>query len=82
MRNTSGPNVMYLLLYVDDMLMANTSISKVKKIKELQGDKFDMKELGLIRKILRMEICKTGVQDCYWLLKHSMCISYLRCLVW
>lgn len=53
MRNTSGPNVMYLLLYVDDMLMANTSISKVKKIKELQGDKFKMKELGLIRNIFK-----------------------------
>lgn len=58
MRNIDGPNAMYFLLYVDNMLVTNKSISEAKKIKELLGAKFDMKKLRPIRRILGLEICK------------------------
>ncbi|GJV02370.1 retrovirus-related pol polyprotein from transposon TNT 1-94 [Tanacetum coccineum] len=48
----------YLLLYVDDMLIACKSKSKIKYTKGLLCKEFDMKELGPARKILGMEIVR------------------------
>nr|GEW55463.1 retrotransposon protein, putative, Ty1-copia subclass [Tanacetum cinerariifolium] len=46
----------YLLLYVDDMLIACKSMSEIEYTKGLLRKEFDMKELGPARKILGMEI--------------------------
>ncbi|GJR19344.1 retrovirus-related pol polyprotein from transposon TNT 1-94 [Tanacetum coccineum] len=46
----------YLLLYVDDMLIACKSKSEIEYTKGLLRKEFDMKELGPARKILGMEI--------------------------
>jgi len=46
----------YLLLYVDDMLIASKSISEINKLKTLLNNKFEMKNLGAAKKILGMEI--------------------------
>ncbi|GJR72960.1 retrovirus-related pol polyprotein from transposon TNT 1-94 [Tanacetum coccineum] len=48
----------YLLLYVDDMLIACKSKSKIEYTKGLLRKEFDMKELGPARKILGMEIVR------------------------
>nr|GEX22810.1 retrotransposon protein, putative, Ty1-copia subclass [Tanacetum cinerariifolium] len=48
----------YLLLYVDDILIACKSKSEIKYTKGLLQKEFDMKELGPIRKILGMEIVR------------------------
>jgi ATP-binding cassette subfamily B (MDR/TAP) protein 1 len=50
----------FLLLYVDDILIAAKSMSKVIKLKTLLSREFDMKNLGTDKKILLMEICKDG----------------------
>ena len=47
-----------LLLYVDDMLIACKSKSKIEYTKGLLRKEFDMKELGPARKILGMEIIR------------------------
>jgi hypothetical protein len=41
-----------LLLYVDDMLIAAKSMFKVKRLKSLLGDVFEMKDLGGTKNIL------------------------------
>ena len=46
----------FLLLYVDDMLIATKSIVEVNKLKVLLSREFDMKDLGAANKILEMEI--------------------------
>ena len=46
----------FLLLYMDDMLIAAKSIVEVNKLKALLSKKFDMKDFGPIKKILGMEI--------------------------
>jgi hypothetical protein len=46
----------FLLLYVDDMLIAAKSIVEVNKLKVLLSKEFDMKDLGATKKILGMEI--------------------------
>ncbi|GJY08330.1 retrovirus-related pol polyprotein from transposon TNT 1-94 [Tanacetum coccineum] len=49
-------SLIYLLLYVDDMLVAAKDMEEVKKLKILLNTEFDMKDLGAARKILGMEI--------------------------
>nr|GEZ99349.1 retrovirus-related Pol polyprotein from transposon TNT 1-94 [Tanacetum cinerariifolium] len=51
----------YLLLYVDDMLIACKSKSEIEYTKGLLRKEFDMKELGPARKILGIEIVKDRV---------------------
>ena len=46
----------YLLLYVDDMLIANKHKSKIDKLKNLLNKEFEMKNLGNAKRILGMEI--------------------------
>jgi len=46
----------YLLLYVDDMLIASRDKSLIQKLKTQLSNEFDMKELGAAKKILGMEI--------------------------
>ncbi|KAJ4703293.1 Retrovirus-related Pol polyprotein from transposon TNT 1-94 [Melia azedarach] len=52
---TNG-SLIYLVLYVDDMLIAAENKSNVQKLKDLLSVKFEMKDLGAARKILGMEI--------------------------
>jgi hypothetical protein len=48
----------YLLLYVDDMLIAAKSKIEINKLKKLLSSEFDMKDLGSAKKILGMEISR------------------------
>ncbi|KAH9648352.1 hypothetical protein KPL70_025549 [Citrus sinensis] len=46
----------YLLLYVDDMLVAYKSREEIEALKNLLSSEFEMKDLGSANKILGMEI--------------------------
>ena len=46
----------YLLLYVDDMLIAAWEKIEIQKLKKLLSLEFDMKDLSAAKKILGMEI--------------------------
>jgi len=46
----------YLLLYVDDILLISKSKSKISELKSMLNIKFDMKDLGNAKKILGMKI--------------------------
>lgn len=48
----------YLMLYLDDMLIACSQRSKIEDLKILLNSEFDMKDLGYAKKILGMEIRK------------------------
>ncbi|GJU30207.1 retrotransposon protein, putative, ty1-copia subclass [Tanacetum coccineum] len=48
----------YLLLYVDDMLIACKSKAKIRSTKSLLKKEFDIKELGEAKKILGIEIAR------------------------
>ncbi|GJX70172.1 transposable element [Tanacetum coccineum] len=56
-RAPSG-SLIYLLLYVDDMLVAAKDMEEIKKLKIILNTEFDMKDLGAARKILGMEIIR------------------------
>ncbi len=57
----------YLLLYVDDMLISAKSILEVNKLKALLSKEFDMKDLGAAKKILGMEIRRDRGSGRLWL---------------
>ncbi|KAG8499730.1 hypothetical protein CXB51_006318 [Gossypium anomalum] len=48
----------YLLLYVDDMLIASKSEVEIERLKTQLNLEFEMKDLGEGKKILSMEICR------------------------
>ena len=62
----------YLLMYVDDMLIAAKNVIDVAELKEQLSTEFEMKDLGATRRILGMDISRdrnAGVlrlsQSCY-----------------
>lgn len=46
----------FLALYVDDMLVAGTSMQKINDLKKNLSKVFEMKDLGEARQILAMQI--------------------------
>ncbi|TXG57384.1 hypothetical protein EZV62_018697 [Acer yangbiense] len=59
--------IILLMLYVDDMLIAFRDMSKIDELKGLLGGEFDMKDLGVAKKILRMEIKRDQKVEKLWL---------------
>ena len=58
LKQQSDKSYGYLLLYVDDMLIAAKEKSSIMELKQLLGKEFEMKDLGEAQKILGMEIAK------------------------
>ena len=52
---------MYLLLYVDDMLITTKSKEKIRTIKAKLNNESEMKDLGAAKKILGMKIMRNRV---------------------
>ena len=51
-------STIYLLLYVDDMLIAAKSMSEINELKKQLSNEFEMKDFGAAKKILGMEISR------------------------
>ena len=48
----------YLLLYVDDMLISGVDADEIKVVKAQLKSEFDMKDLGIAKRILEMDIVR------------------------
>ena len=55
-RQFSGDSFVYLMLYVNDKLIASKDKSLINKLKSQLSREFEMKDLGATKKILGMEI--------------------------
>ena len=53
-----GNSYIILLLYVDDMLIAGSSIEKINNLKKQLSKQFAMKDLGAAKQILGMRIIR------------------------
>lgn len=71
MKSLDDGTLIFLLLYVDDMLIDAKRMKKVNKLKTLLNKEFDMKELGATKKILRMEIHRDKTLSKLWLSQSS-----------
>jgi Reverse transcriptase (RNA-dependent DNA polymerase) len=58
MKIYSSGDFIILLVYVDDMLVVESDLKKIKTLKVMLGNKFVMKDLGVARQILRMKITR------------------------
>lgn len=61
----------YLLLYVDDMLLASQSMEEIARLKEFLNSKFEMKDLKQAKKILGMEIIRKRDRNELYLSQES-----------
>uniref|UniRef100_A0A803NMB7 Reverse transcriptase Ty1/copia-type domain-containing protein n=1 Tax=Cannabis sativa TaxID=3483 RepID=A0A803NMB7_CANSA len=57
-KDLDTPNIIFLLLYVDDMMIISKDKPKVRTIKEKLNFEFEMKDLGHVRKILGIEFLR------------------------
>ncbi|XP_055800435.1 LEAF RUST 10 DISEASE-RESISTANCE LOCUS RECEPTOR-LIKE PROTEIN KINASE-like 2.3 [Solanum dulcamara] len=57
-KKMSSNSMIYLLLYVDDMLIAANNITEINILKKLLSKEFDMKDLEAAKKIFGMEISR------------------------
>ena len=53
-----GSSYIILLIYVDDMLVAGSSIGEINKLKQQLSKQFEMKDLGNAKQILGMRIIR------------------------
>jgi hypothetical protein len=51
-----GNHFIYVVLYVDDMLLVGNNMDVIKEVKSQLSSKFEMKDLGAANFILGMEI--------------------------
>ena len=63
--------MVFLLLYVDDMLIAAKNLHDVNELKVLLVKEFDMKDSCAVKKILGMEIHKDRSSRKLWLSQQS-----------
>ena len=56
MKKLKDGGYVYLLLYVDDMLLVAREMTEITKVKEMLAKEFDMKDLGSAKRILGMDI--------------------------
>lgn len=66
-RKLQDGTFIYLLLYVDDMLIASKSKVEIDKLKAQLSSEFEMKDLGEAKKILGMEITRDRARGTIWL---------------
>ena len=71
MKSFDDGSSIFLLLYVDNMLITAKSMSKVNKLKTLLSREFDMKDLGATKKIIGMEIRRDRALGRLWLSQSS-----------
>lgn len=74
-KHTSGIYI-YLLLYVDDMLVACKDMGVIDDLKKKLSQRFDMKDLGAARKIIGIDIIRDWENG---ILKLSQKITWKRC---
>lgn len=72
-KEASNEEYVYLLLYVDDMLIAAKSMTEIKKIKEVLSQEFEMKDMGPASRILGIDITRNRSEG-------TLCLSQSRYL--
>ncbi|KAI9187464.1 hypothetical protein LWI28_028427 [Acer negundo] len=66
-KGSTYQDMVYLLLYVDDMLLASKKLVEVQKLKMIMQSEFDMKNLGKAQRILGMDILRNEKKDVLFL---------------
>jgi hypothetical protein len=73
-----GNHFIYVVLYVDDMLLVGNNMDVIKEVKSQLSSKFDMKDLGAANFILGMEIKRDRANRKLWLNKRKYVETILQ----
>lgn len=65
-------DTVYLLLYVDDILIANTSKGEIEHVKKALGTEFEMKDLGVTKRILGMDFKRNRSMETLFLSQATL----------
>lgn len=77
-RNCENIVVIYLLLYVDDMLVASTDKAQINHLKRELQNEFDMKNLGEAKRILGVDIYRNKINGDLFLYQTGYAKKVLR----
>lgn len=77
-RNYKDQRLSFLLLYVDDMLVASADKEEIRVIKGLLKSEFEMKDLGSAKRILGMEITRDRSRGVLYLHQKDYLVSVLK----
>lgn len=77
-RSLGDSSFIVMLLYVDDILIAANRLHNVNELKTKLGKEFDMKDIGVAKKILGMEIHMDIGANKLWLSQKSYVEGVLR----
>jgi Reverse transcriptase (RNA-dependent DNA polymerase) len=72
----------YLLFYVDDILIAATNMGEIKKLKEQLSMAFEMKDLGAAKKIFGMKIIRDWSNQKLFLSQKEFAENVISGLAW
>ena len=61
-KRCNDESLLYLLLYVDDLLIVAKSKEEIRTVKVQLNNEFEMKDLGAAKKIHGMEILRDRVE--------------------
>lgn len=78
LKDSDTESIIYLLLYVDDMLIACKSKVEIVKVKEMLKGEFEMKDMGPASKILGMEILRDRTKDILAVTQKSYIAKVLK----
>ena len=77
-KSVGGAVVAYLLLYVDDMLLAGACPKEIQKVKLDLKKAFEMKDLGPAKRILGMTIIRNRKKKEIWLTQTDYVLRLLK----
>ncbi|GJU29456.1 retrovirus-related pol polyprotein from transposon TNT 1-94 [Tanacetum coccineum] len=55
----AGSIMVVVLIYVDDVIITGNNLTKIQETKKQLDDEFSIKDLGLLKYLLRIEVAKT-----------------------
>ncbi len=74
-KRTAANGVMYLALYVDNILLISEDQSEIDTVKQQVNEKFQMTDLGEAKVILNMQITKNKIMGCWpWIKPDTLWI--------
>ncbi|KAK1418428.1 hypothetical protein QVD17_27572 [Tagetes erecta] len=68
----SGSNIVVALVYVDDIIITGDSLNEINAVKQLLNSKFMIKDLGLLKYFLGIEVIRTDEGLCLSQRKYCM----------
>jgi fibronectin type 3 domain-containing protein len=74
----SNGDFIILLLYVDDVLVVESDLKKIKALKERLESEFVMKDLGAARQIIEMRITRNRKDRKLWLSQEKYIENVLQ----